>query len=106
MSRSALFVIDIQHFLAGDPKTSVPHADELKAAGDEILSTARAIMDGYRSKNELSPLTIVFVQHEAPASEGSLVRGTEPWKLVFNPREGVSEEILLPKTHGKTCFCR
>lgn len=101
MPRSALFVIDIQHFLAGDPKTSVPHADKLKAAGDKILSTARSINDRYRSRNETSPFMIVFVQHEEPASSGALVKGSEPWKLVFNPRQGVDEEILVPKTHGE-----
>lgn len=104
MPRSALFVIDIQHFLAGDPKTSVPQADKLKAAGDKILSTVRPIIDRSRSKNETSPFIIVFVQHEEPASDdGVLVRGSDPWKLVFNPRQGISEEILVHKTHGMSC---
>jgi nicotinamidase-related amidase len=102
MSRKALFVIDIQHELAGDPQTRVPHAERIHVAGEQILSTARRITDEHLAKNQVSPFIIIFVQHEEPATQGSLVRDTEPWKLVFNPRPGVSQEVLVAKTHRKS----
>lgn len=94
MSRSALFVIDIQGELAIDPKTRIPHADRIKSAGDKILAAARSIIDSFRDKGEQSPSIIVFVQHE----DETLVKGSEPWKLMFEPRDGVNEESLVAKT--------
>lgn len=98
MSRSALFVIDIQRELAQDPKTRMQHAERVCSAGENIIEAARKIIDSYRNKNQQSPSIIVFVQHEEIAVEGTLVRDTEPWKLVFEPRDSVSEEILVSKT--------
>lgn len=98
MSRSALFVVDIQRELAQDPKTQIPHAERVCSAGDKLLVAARAIIDSYRQKAQESPSVIVFVQHEEKPEEGNLVRDTDPWKLVFEPREGVKEEMLVYKT--------
>ncbi|CAN8100509.1 unnamed protein product [Discula destructiva] len=97
MPRSALFVIDIQHELAQNPETQIPHAERVCSASDKILTAARSIIDEYRSHDQESPSIIVFVQHEETAKEGALVRDTEPWKLVFEPREGMAEEILVAK---------
>jgi nicotinamidase-related amidase len=100
-SRKALFVIDIQKELAADPKTRVPHYAKITQAGEAILKAARAFVDSYRNKNESSPLLIVFVQHEESADGGgTLVRDTEPWRLVFEPRADVEEEILVSKHTG------
>lgn len=98
MSRSALFVIDIQRELAQDPKTRIPHAERVCSAGEKILAAAREIVDSYRVTGQQSPSIIVIVQHEEKPEEGTLVRGTEPWKLVFEPRDGVKEERLVSKT--------
>lgn len=98
MPRSALFVIDIQRELAHDPKTQIPHADRIRSAGEKILSAARDIIDQYRTAQKQSPSVIVFVQHEEKPDQGTLVRDTEPWKLVFEPRDGVQEERLVAKT--------
>lgn len=98
MTRSALFVIDIQRELAQDPKTQIPHADRIRSAGEKILSAARGIVDEYRTTQRQSPSIIVFVQHEEEPDEGTLVRDTEPWRLVFEPRDGVQEERLVAKT--------
>lgn len=102
MPRSALFVVDIQRELAQDPKTRIPHAERVCSTGEKILAAARTIIDSYRSKSQESPSLIVFVQHEEKPDEGTLVRGTEPWHLVFDPREGVKEEILIAKTTRKS----
>lgn len=91
---TALFVIDIQNDLATDPQTRVPHAERIGTAGDKILATARAIL---RGKTENPPTIIVFVQHEEAPESGSLVRDSEPWKLVFEPQED-GAEILVSKT--------
>lgn len=101
MSRSALFVIDIQKELAQDPQTEIPHAARIRSAGDKILSTAREIVDSYRTSRKQSPSIIVFVQHEEIPDNGTLLRGAEPWKLVFNPRDNVEEELLVAKTTGQ-----
>lgn len=98
MLRSALFVIDIQRELAQDPKTCIPHAERIRFAGEKILKSARDIIDAYRIKEEQSPSVILFVQHEEKPEDGTMVRGSEPWRLVFEPREGVKEEILIGKT--------
>lgn len=98
MSRSALFVVDIQHELAKDPKTKIPHAERVCSAGDKILATARNIIDSYRDSAQPSPSMIVFVQHDEKPEDGTLVKGSEAWKLVYEPRPGVDEEILVAKT--------
>lgn len=98
MSRSALFVIDIQRELAQDPKTQIPHAERVCSAGDQILVEARRIIDSYRTEGQRSPSIIVFVQHEERPEDGTLLRDTEPWRLVFEPRQGVEEEVLVAKT--------
>lgn len=103
MPRSALFVIDIQRELANDVSTRIPHADRIRAAGDKILTKARSIVDSFREKGEQSPSIIVYVQHEEDPKDGTLLRGTDPWKLVFRPRDGVAEEILVAKTTRKLC---
>ena len=98
-TRSAIFVVDIQHELAGDDKTCIPHADRVKSASERILTSARRISDS--SKVETSappPPLLVFVQHEEDAASGTLVRGSEPWKLVFEPRANNENEILVAKT--------
>jgi len=65
-------------------------------------------VDTAHKENQSPPLELVFVQHEElPEPEGELIRDTEPWKLVFNPREGesVPAEKLVAKTDGKQ-LCR
>jgi hypothetical protein len=98
MPRSALFVIDIQLELAHDPKTRIPHAERVCSASERILSAARGIIDAYRCREQQSPSIIVVVQHEEEPAKGNLVRGTEPWRLMFEPRDGVQEEVLVAKT--------
>lgn len=93
---TALFVIDIQNFLAADPATRIPHADRLNAAAEEVLSAARSV----NAQANQTPSTIVFVQHEEPPGQPGLTRGTEPWKLVFNPADGAANERLVSKTTG------
>jgi nicotinamidase-related amidase len=101
-SRTALFVIDIQNDLAINPKTRIPHADRLKGAADKVISTARAVIDAERKDGAKGTSgIIVFVQHDEPPESGNLVKGTEPWELVFSPREGVDEELLVLKTTRK-----
>ncbi|KAK3689738.1 Isochorismatase-like protein [Podospora appendiculata] len=91
----ALFVIDIQNYLAADAATQIPHADRIRATGTKILLTARGIVDRNCTQ---SPFRIVFVQHEQLPGDGPLIKGTQPWKLVFEPREGVREETLVAKS--------
>lgn len=95
MGRTALFVIDIQNEMAGNAKTEIPTADRIREAGTKILETSRGLV----APSGTQPALIVFVQHEEKPENGSLVRGTEPWKLVFNPNEGAKDEILVAKTH-------
>ncbi|KAH6649222.1 Isochorismatase-like protein [Chaetomium tenue] len=93
---TALFVIDIQNDLATDPATQIPHAERVKVAGHRILSTARTVL-GAQNKGTTTPGMIFFVQHEEEPESGPLVRGSEPWKLVFEPRADVQEERLVSK---------
>lgn len=102
MPRSALFVIDIQRELAHDPKTRIPHAERVCSASERILSAARGIIDAYRCREQQSPSIIVVVQHEEEPAKGNLVRGTEPWRLMFEPRDGVQEEVLIAKKTRNT----
>ncbi|KAM3505120.1 hypothetical protein MY10362_003159 [Beauveria mimosiformis] len=107
MPRTALFVIDIQNELAGHPQTEVPGAARIRAAGSQILRISRALADAAAAAaaaatppdQQQKPALTVFVQHEErPESGGTLVRGAEPWKLVFPPRENAADEILISKT--------
>jgi nicotinamidase-related amidase len=82
---TALFVIDIQNDLATDPETRVPHSQRIRAAGEKILATARTIHAARDDKPGSPRSIIVFVQHEEKPEDGPLVRGTEPWQLVFEP---------------------
>ena len=82
---TALFVIDIQNDLATDPETRVPHSQRIRAAGEKILATARTILAAQDGKPGSPRSVIVFVQHEEQPGDGPLVRGTEPWELVFEP---------------------
>ncbi|KAJ3511133.1 hypothetical protein NM208_g15460 [Fusarium decemcellulare] len=95
---SALFVVDIQKDLALDPETKIPDAARIRDAGTSILAVARGITSGSGAE---SPL-IVFVQHEESAKDGPLVRGTEPWELVFEPQTGNERELVVPKNTRDT----
>lgn len=97
---TALFVIDIQKELASDPKTEIPHASRIRNVGQQILSTVRGLNSPAGRK---APILIIFVQHEEKPEEGTLVRGSEAWKLVFEPREGIAEEILVSKHTSESC---
>jgi len=99
-SATALFIIDIQNDLAADPKTKIPHAERVKKAATQILASARAVIAKNINKSDI----IVFVQHEETPESGPLVRGSEPWKLVFEPDEAglaLGREVLVYKTTGE-----
>ncbi len=98
---TALFVIDIQNDLATDPETRIPHASRIRTSGEKILSAARAAVKAGEGSTGSRPEMIVFVQHEEAPESGSLVRGSEPWKLVFEPTPGAPGEILLSKSTRK-----
>ncbi|KAM3524419.1 hypothetical protein NHJ13051_004540 [Beauveria bassiana] len=106
MPRTALFVIGIQNELAGHPQTEVPGAARIRTAGSQILRISRALADAAAAtppEEQQNPALLVFVQHEeSPESGGTLVRGAEPWKLVFPPREDAVDEILVAKTTQNT----
>jgi nicotinamidase-related amidase len=106
-TRVALFVIDIQNDLATDPATRIPHASRVRDAAGQVLVATRSQLDSARQSRQASqdqrPL-IVFVQHSEDPSSGPLVRGTEPWELVFPPRGGDADEIVVGKTTGKRFF--
>ncbi|KAL2161051.1 hypothetical protein VTH06DRAFT_8764 [Thermothelomyces fergusii] len=95
---AALFVIDIQNDLATDPATRIPDASRIISSGDKILSAARAVLQQAENDPDRSRLkTIVFVQHEEKPEDGPLVRGSDPWKLVFEPLPGDARERLVAK---------
>jgi nicotinamidase-related amidase len=94
MSRTALFVIDIQNSLANST-TEIPHASRIRQAAETILKTVRG-----RSSPESRPDRFI-VQHEESPESGDLVRGTESWELVFSPRG--DDERLLSK-HTRTPY--
>ncbi|KIM96859.1 hypothetical protein OIDMADRAFT_58410 [Oidiodendron maius Zn] len=102
MTRTALFVIDIQGELAQDPKTEIPHAKRIREAGDAILTKAREAIDKARANGQHSDLEIVIVQHEEKPEEGTMIRGSKSWELVFAPREGDDTEILVSKDVSDT----
>ncbi|KAK3314522.1 Isochorismatase-like protein [Apodospora peruviana] len=104
MAATALFVIDIQNDLAKDPNTRITHAERIKTAGKKILTAARALIDNKTGPTDRGGgmTCILFVQHEEDPEAGALVRGTEPWKLVFEPRAAIDREILVAKTTRDT----
>jgi nicotinamidase-related amidase len=99
--RSALFVIDIQNDLAGNPETQIPHTDRIRSSADKVIACARRLNDSARAKQSPVPYLIVFVQHEEDPASGPLVRGTRPWELVFEPRPDDPDEKLVAKSTGK-----
>jgi len=101
MSRTALFVIDIQIDMAQDPKTEIPHARRIREAGAEILNRARSAIDNARTNNREPNLEIVIVQHEEKPADGPLVKGSEPWKLIFDPRQSDDAERVVSKSVRK-----
>lgn len=101
MAPTALFVIDIQKFLLGHQKTEIPQAQRIFEAATSILSKARSSIDASREKSQEPTLNIIIIQHEEGPESGSLVRGTEPWEVVFPPQEGDAAERLVSKTDGK-----
>jgi len=94
---TALFVIDIQNDNATHPATRIRAADRVKHAGETILKAARQILDDHRTTSP-QPIMIIFIQHEDAPGKGSLLKDTEPWKLVFEPRAGAEGELLFQKT--------
>ncbi|KAK3376159.1 Isochorismatase-like protein [Lasiosphaeria ovina] len=99
---TALFVIDIQNDLATHPETKIPHADRVLAAADKILATARTMLAASRQPDAPPPALVVFVQHQERPDQGPLVKDTEPWRLVYEPRPDADEELLVSKTTGDT----
>lgn len=99
--RTALFVIDIQNDLATDPKTRIPHAARLLDAADKVITSTRKQLEALRQTQDQSRPLLVFVQHSEDPSSGALVKGTNPWKLVFHPRPDDADEILMGKTTRK-----
>lgn len=87
MSRTALFVIDVQNGLANST-TEIPDATRIRQAAETILKTVRG-----KASSGSSP-EIFIVQHEESPESGDLVRGTEPWELVFSPQ---GDERLISK---------
>lgn len=104
MSKTALFVIDIQNELAHDDQTEIPRAAEIREAGGEILGWARSYIDEQRGAKKEPSLKLVFVQHSDPEGEeeSTLLQGSNAWKLVFEPRENDEAEQLVSKTTRDT----
>lgn len=101
-SKTALFIIDVQNALAYTPASRVPHAERLTTVLQEVLSTARSLP---APKNSTETPIIVFVQHSQPPEDGALVKGTEPWQLVFKPDQSNPNEMLVHKTTGLFYSC-
>lgn len=98
-SHSALFIIDIQKDLAACAQTEIPHAARIREVGDKILSAVQGFV---APPGKPAPL-VVFVQYEEDPEDGPLVKGSEPWKLVFNPRASADDEILVAKRTRRPC---
>ncbi|KAK4247475.1 Isochorismatase-like protein [Corynascus novoguineensis] len=94
---AALFVIDIQNDLATDPSSKIPHASRIRSSGEKIISAARAALQAQENNTASRLKTIIFVQHEEAPENGTMVRGSDPWKLVFEPIPGEATERLVPK---------
>ncbi|KAJ4340335.1 hypothetical protein N0V87_002627 [Didymella glomerata] len=102
MSRTALFLIDIQHSLACAPSTRIPHATRIIDAGTRMLHHARNITSRSIERGEQPTLDIVVVQHSEPPSKGALQPGSKAWQLVFAPQgrdwtAGTGNECLVSK---------
>lgn len=103
MSRTALFVIDIQHALVGDPDTAIPHAQRIIDAGTALLERARSSIDSVRVSGKKPELDIVIVQHEETPEKGNLQKGSKAWEVHFSPQESNDHESLVAKDVRK-CF--
>jgi nicotinamidase-related amidase len=101
MPRTALFVIDIQGELAQDKHTEIPHARRIREAGDVILAKAREAIDRARANGQRPELEIVIVQHEEKPEDGTMIRGSKPWELVFTPRQSDDMERIVSKNVRK-----
>jgi hypothetical protein len=80
--------------------TEIPDAARIRKAAETILKTVRAKASPRGSTD------IFIVQHEESPESGDLVRGTEPWELVFPPQ---GDERLISKhtcTGIQHCFQR
>jgi nicotinamidase-related amidase len=99
VSRTALFVIDIQAELASDPNTAIPHAARIRAAGSALLARARGVVDA----SNPSDLEIVIVQHaeDPQGTDATLIAGSKAWELLFPPRAESKDERLVAKTTGR-----
>lgn len=97
MTRTALFVIDIQVDLAQSPTTEIPYASRIREAGIAILQRARQAIDISSECGKVPDLEIVFVQHEELPEKGPLLTGSKAWELVFKPREHNGWERLVEK---------
>jgi nicotinamidase-related amidase len=98
MPSQALFVIDVQHELARDSAARVPHADRVCHNVDAVVTKARRYVDETKDSGGASDLLIVVVQHTETPEEGTLVKGSKEWELVFPPRDDCQEEILVEKS--------
>lgn len=101
MSRTALFVIDIQHALASDPSTQIPHAARIVDAGIRILAHSRALIGKSHTCGSTPDLEIIVVQHEETPDRGNLQRGSRAWELVFPP---LADEYLVSKDVRKSTY--
>jgi hypothetical protein len=101
MAPTALFVIDLQKSMLGHPKTEIPHAQRIHEAAISILSNARSSINKSRKAGQNPYLSIVVVQHEEEPESGDLVKDTEPWEVVFPPRDGDDLERIVHKTDGE-----
>lgn len=87
MSRTALFVIDVQNGLANST-TEIPQAPRIRQAAETILKSVRGNVSHVKRPE------VFIVQHEESPESGDLVRDSEPWKLVFSP---LGDERLVSK---------
>jgi hypothetical protein len=101
MAPTALFVVDLQKSMLGHPKTEIPHAQRIYEAASSILSKARSSINESRKAEQKPYLSVVVVQHEEEPESGDLVKNTEPWEVVFPPREGDDSERIVHKTDGE-----
>lgn len=97
MPRTALFVVDIQVELAGDPETQIPHAERIRNTGQVILSKARAANALIQDAD--IDVRIIFVQHHEMEGEGTLLKGSKAWELVFKPMD--EREYFVEKSRGE-----
>ena len=100
MPHTALFVIDIQAYLAENPQTEVPHAARIRDVGQAILSKARAAINRACAQGTEPNLRIVIVQHHETDAGADLIKGSKAWELVFQPQDERTERIV-EKTDGE-----